>query len=185
MDINPLRGTQDAFFQLFCYVYECLEGPVKRWRGVIKYNLTLLRCFLFPPLLYQSFVYLLFLFCFLFFSLFLFSDIFATDIWSSSSSVSKEVSLLFEDEIHIPCIQGLRDVPQLCKSLQQYLLASSKPVSTVNCAVYDFKWLHYLESVSVRQQSLHRDSSKLDEGAFRLGCAPATAPKGASLGTTS
>ena len=33
---------------------------------MIKYNLTLLRCFLFPPLLCQSFVYSLFLFCFLF-----------------------------------------------------------------------------------------------------------------------
>ena len=73
--IKPVRGTRDAFLQLLCYVQEFLEWPVKPWRGVIKYNLTILGYFLFPRLLCQLFVFLLFLICWLFFSLSLFSAI--------------------------------------------------------------------------------------------------------------
>ena len=185
MYIKSVRGTRDAFLQLLCYVQECLEWPVIPWRGVIKYNLTLLGYFLFPRLLCPLFVFFTVSYLLIIFQSFSLFSYFATDFWPSSSSVSKEVLLLPEKmkfaalafrasgtslsyTIFFNRLRSFTSTvlvtsrfpvkPVHCALFLQYLLDLNKSVSTVNCAFYAFKWLHDLAALFTNK-SPHRDSS--------------------------
>ena len=110
---------------------------------------------------------------------------FVTDFWSSSSSVSKEVLLLLEKmkfaalafrasgtslsytkffnrwrsfASTVLVTSRFPVKPVHCALFLQYVLDSSKSVSTVNCAFYAFKWLHDLAALFANK-SPHRDSS--------------------------
>ncbi|XP_015769715.1 PREDICTED: uncharacterized protein LOC107348204, partial [Acropora digitifera] len=101
--------------------------------------------------------------------------IFSTDFWSTSHQVSYEVALLM-DKLRSTVLAsrapgtslnytrifnrwrsfatevlGIIDVfpvePIHCALFLQYLLDSTKSVSTINCAFYAFKWLHDLAGV--------------------------------------
>ena len=60
--------------------------------------------------------------------------------------------------------------PIHCASFLQYLLDSTKFVSTINCAFYAFKWLHNLAGVS--SLTSHPKVVAVKEHAIRLSLCP-------------
>ena len=60
--------------------------------------------------------------------------------------------------------------PIHCALFLQYLLDSTKSVSTINCAFYAFKWLHDLAGVG--SPTSHPTVVAIKEGAIRLSSCP-------------
>ena len=126
-----------------------------------------------------------------------FLDIFATDFWSTSKPVSHEVALLMGKlkftalasrapgtylnytrvfnrwrsfAADVLGIAAFPVEPLHCALFLQYLLDSSKSVSTINSAFYAFKWLHDLAGVC--SPTSHPTVVAVKEGASRLVFSP-------------
>ena len=126
-----------------------------------------------------------------------FLDIFATDFWSTSKPVSHEVALLMEKfksttlasrapgtslnytrvfnrwrsfAADVLGIAAFPVEPLHCALFLQYLLDSSKSVSSINSAFYALKWLHDLAGVC--SPTSHPTVVTVKEGASRLVSSP-------------
>ena len=137
-------------------------------------------------------------FPFFFFFFCSFSDIFSTDFWSASHQISQEVASLmdklkstvlasrapgtflnytrvfnrwssFATEVR-GIVAAFPGSPIHCALFLQYLLDSTKSVSTINCAFYAFKWLHDLAGVC--SPTSHPTVISVKEGAICLSSCP-------------
>ena len=129
-------------------------------------------------------------------SVFIF-NIFDTDFWSTSQPVSSEFASLMEKlkftalasrasgtslnytrvfnrwRSFVADVLGISAFPVEpihCALFLQYLLDSSKSVSSINCAFYAFKWLHDLAGVP--SPTIHPTVVAVKEGAVRLASSP-------------